>query len=101
LPGFQRVWGAKGPNEPIPEASLLTYGQFKTITTKWHKKLGEAFAACIQSQDYMCIRNCILILTKIAKFFPLFAVQGHQMEEVIAEMLAVEKREDLRVLALG
>lgn len=80
---------------------MLTYSQFKTISSKWHKKMCESFAACIESRDYMCIRNTILVLTKIAKFFPMFATQGKQMEEVVASLLATEKREDLRVLALG
>lgn len=80
---------------------MLQYSQFKTITAKWHKKLCEAFVACLESRDYMCIRNSILILTKIAKFFPLFTANGNKMEEVVATFLSSEKREDLRVLGIG
>lgn len=49
----------------------------------------------------MCIRNSILILTKIAKFFPRSAKEGPALEATIANLIASEKREDLKVLALG
>lgn len=49
----------------------------------------------------MCVRNSILILTKVAKFFPLFSANGQALEEVISKLIATEKREDLKVLALG
>lgn len=101
LPGFQRLWGVRTPTETIPDDAKLQHSQFKTITIKWHKKLCEAFIACIESRDYMGIRNSILVLTKIAKFFPLFTSQGNQMEEIITAFMSSEKREDLRVLGLG
>lgn len=101
LPGFLRVWVVRAPGEPISESTMLQYSQFRTITAKWHKKLCEAFVACLESKDYMCIRNSILILTKIAKFFPLFAANGSKMEEVVTALLSSEKREDLRVLGIG
>lgn len=101
LPGFLRVWLVRAQGEPVSESAMLHYHQFKTITAKWHKKMCDAFTACLESKDYMCIRNSILVLTKIAKFFPLFALQGTKMEEVIASLLASEKREDLRVLGVG
>lgn len=79
----------------------MQYHEFRLINQKWHKKTADAFSACIESRDYMCIRNAILILTKVAKFFPLFQVHGNQLESVVSALIAEEKREDLKVLALG
>ena len=49
----------------------------------------------------MCIRNAILILTKIAKYFPLFQTHGAQLQNLVANLVFTEKREDLKVLGLG
>lgn len=49
----------------------------------------------------MHIKNSILVLTKIAPFFPLDHKQGETLERSVADLLAVEKREDLTILAQG
>jgi THO complex subunit 2 len=49
----------------------------------------------------MCIRNAILILTKIAKYFPANQKEGGALEGTISELIDTEKREDLKVLAMG
>lgn len=49
----------------------------------------------------MCIRNIITILTKISKHFPFFADHGITLEGVVTNLVAAEKREDLKVLAVG
>ena len=49
----------------------------------------------------MHIKNSILVLTKIAPFFPLDHKQGETLERSVVELLAVEKREDLTILAQG
>lgn len=101
LPGFQRIWAIRTAKDPIPEQNMLNHTQFKTISVKWHKKITDSFVACIESRDYMCIRNSILILTKIAKFFPYFKQNGWALEAVVTSLVQNEKREDLRVLAMG
>lgn len=57
--------------------------------------------ASFESGEYMHIKNSILVLTKLAPVFPVDYENGAQLETSIVALLAVEKREDLTILAQG
>lgn len=61
----------------------------------------QGFAESFASAEYMHIKNSILVLTKVAPFFPLDYSHGTKLERSVASLLAVEKREDLKILAQG
>lgn len=61
----------------------------------------QSFEACITTGEYMAIRNSILIMTKLAAFYPILERDRKVLDTVIASLIASEKREDLKVLALG
>lgn len=58
----------------------------------------KAFSACLESKEYMQIRNALLMLTKIIDFFPIVKKLSISMEDVVSK-LKEEEREDLKVLA--
>jgi THO complex subunit 2 len=49
----------------------------------------------------MHIKNSILVLTKLAPVFPIEYATGIRLEKSVVDLLAVEKREDLTILAQG
>ena len=60
----------------------------------------KAFATCLDSKEYMQVRNSIIILTKIESFFPRLRKIGASLEKSIATIVETEEREDLKVMAL-
>jgi hypothetical protein len=58
----------------------------------------QAFTACLESKEYMQIRNALLMLTKIIDYFPIVRKLASSIEEVVAK-LKEDEREDLKVLA--
>lgn len=49
----------------------------------------------------MNIKNSILVLTKLAPYYPIRFREGAKLEHAISELLKVETREDLKILAQG
>lgn len=49
----------------------------------------------------MHIKNSILVLTKIAPYFPIQHSAGVKLEKSVAALIAAEKREDLKIVASG
>lgn len=49
----------------------------------------------------MQIKNTILVLTKIAPYFPIQFETGGGLEASVATLCEVEKRDDLKILASG
>ena len=37
---------------------------------KWHYKIAKALVVCLESKDFVQIRNSLIVLTKIIQFFP-------------------------------
>jgi hypothetical protein len=58
----------------------------------------QAFSACLESREYMQIRNGLIMLTKIIDYFPVVAKLATSMEEVVTK-LKEDDREDLKILA--
>ena len=44
-----------------------TYEDYVRVHVRWHRKLAQAFGACLDSSEYMHIRNALIVLTKIVK----------------------------------
>lgn len=78
--------------------SSLDYEHFCLAFHDWHRLIHEAFLGCLQTVEYMKVRNSIIILDRIQAYYPFLAKHGNQLEEQVKQMLLQEKREDLRVL---
>lgn len=55
---------------------------------------------CLESPEYMEIRNALIMLTKISSVFPVTRKSGLNLEKRVAKIKG-DEREDLKVLATG
>ena len=43
---------------------------FRHVCHKWHYKIAKALVMCLESKDFILIRNSLIVLTKIKEQFP-------------------------------
>lgn len=88
-------------------ASLCKCGQLHNFSARINglRKLTcsfhQAFKSCLVSREYMRVRNVIVVMTRIAPFFPVIDAHGKDLVACIEALIAEEKRGDLKVLAQG
>ncbi|CAJ2631336.1 unnamed protein product [Trifolium pratense] len=83
-----------------PKRQLVTYGQFIKLHSKWSSKITGSLIRCLESSEYMEIRNALIMLTKISSIFPVLRRSGMNLERQVAKIKS-DEREDLKVLATG
>ena len=47
-----------------------TYSQYKEVFKKWHNKMAKLLSSCLASEEYMHIRNGLVVLLKVSDVFP-------------------------------
>ncbi len=63
--------GAEVASGPAIDASNhVDYENFRHVCHKWHYKMAKALVVCLESKDYVQIRNALTVLIKILPFFP-------------------------------
>jgi THO complex subunit 2 len=96
-PGFLKKW-AINPSDAI----YLQYEEFRSVMFKWHKNLTTAFKNCLESRDYMHVRNALAVLEKISGQYPQVDFHGISLEENVNSIASkAETRGDLQVRAQG
>jgi THO complex subunit 2 len=96
-PGFLKKWSVN-PSEAV----YLQHEEFRSVMFKWHKFLTIAFKNCLESRDYMHVRNALAVLEKLNGYYPQVDAHGMGLEanvNVIASK--AETRGDLQVRAQG
>ncbi|XP_021843215.1 THO complex subunit 2 isoform X2 [Spinacia oleracea] len=83
-----------------PNSQRVTYGQFIKVHWKWSQRITRLLIQCLESAEYMEIRNALIMLTKISSVFPVTRKSGINIEKRVAKIKG-EEREDLKVLATG
>ena len=85
------------------EKQYLDYENFRHITFKWHFKLTKSLVVCLESKDYLQIRNSLIVLTKILPHYPKVYHLSIALEKRVEKLMEEEKekRPDLYVLATG
>ncbi|KEH24624.1 THO complex subunit 2 [Medicago truncatula] len=78
----------------------VTYGQFIKELWKWSQRITQLLIQCLESSEYMDIRNALIMLTKISSVFPVTLKSGTSLEKRVAKIKS-DEREDLKVLATG
>ena len=48
----------------------VDYENYRHVCHKWHYKIAKALVVCLESKDFVQIRNSLIVLTKIIQFFP-------------------------------
>ncbi|CAN7034385.1 unnamed protein product [Brassica rapa subsp. trilocularis] len=83
-----------------PNSQRVTFGQFVKVHWKWCAKITKLLIQCLESNEYMEIRNALIMLTKISGVFPVTRKTGYNIEKR-ATKIKNDEREDLKVLATG
>lgn len=101
-PGFLTVFrnassSASSSNKQEP----LDYENFRHVCHKWHYKLTKSFIVCLESEEYLQMRNSLIILTKILPFYPKLTAFCSALEKRVDKIKQVEKekRQDIFTLA--
>jgi THO complex subunit 2 len=96
LPGFcQRV------NSDYTPHTRLEYNDFKALFANWHKRLHDALIECLTSDEYMHIRNAIIMLKAIHQQFPRMINHGTSVYDCVSSVSTKDPREDLKLSALS
>ena len=61
----------------------VDYENYRHVCHKWHYKIAKALVVCLESKDYVQIRNALTVLTKILPYFPLIQNLGSVIEKRI------------------
>merc|ERR1712157_480809 len=79
------------------------YENYRHVCHKWQYKLTKALVLCLESGEYIQIRNGLMILTKILNYFPMVQSLGAALEKRVEKVRTEEKdkRQDLYALAMG
>ncbi|XP_078167250.1 THO2 isoform X2 [Carex rostrata] len=93
MPGFALFY--RNPN-----SQRVSFAQFVRVHIKWSQKITRVLAQCLESTEYMEIRNALIVLTKISSVFPVTKKSGVNIEKRVNKIKA-DEREDLKVLATG
>ena len=48
----------------------MDYENYRHVCHKWHYKIAKALVVCLESKDFVQIRNALTVLTKILPHFP-------------------------------
>ncbi|XP_042502720.1 THO complex subunit 2-like isoform X2 [Macadamia integrifolia] len=83
-----------------PNSQRVTYSQFIKVHWKWSGRITRLLIQCLESTEYMEIRNALIVLTKISSVFPVTRKSGINLEKRVAKIKG-DEREDLKVLATG
>lgn len=98
-PGF--VTKFRVSNQYCEANDLVGFENYRHVCYKWHCKITRAIIFCLDSKDYMQIRNAFIILMRILPHFPVLVKLGEIIERKVQKVREEEKnkRQDLFVLA--
>ena len=49
---------------------LVSYEDYQELYNKWHAAIGQATIGCLDSTEYMHVRSCFVVLSRIVEAFP-------------------------------
>ena len=87
-PGFVtkfRVADKSGANEKPDDH--VDYENYRHVCHKWHYKIAKALVVCLESKDYVQIRNALTVLTKILPHFPVIVNLSVVIEKRIDKVI--------------
>lgn len=101
-PGFVTVFRSPSSHQNAV-ADHLDYENYRHVVHKWHYSLTRVSVNCLESGDYIQIRNMLIILTKILPHYPKVIKLGTALERRVERVIEEEKekRQDLYVHALA
>jgi len=83
------------------DSDTVDFENYRHVCHKWHYKIAKALVVCLESKNFVPIRNSLIVLTKIIQHFPaiqnLATVIEKRVEKVCEE--EKDKRQDLYIKA--
>merc|ERR1711881_680593 len=73
FPGFVtkfRVATNDAPEDAKNSKDHVDYENYRHVVHKWHFKIAKALVVCLESKNFVPIRNSLIVLTKIIQHFP-------------------------------
>jgi THO complex subunit 2 len=103
-PGFLTVFRNAlnaSPSAGSNKQEQLDYENFRHVCHKWHYKLTKSFIVCLESEEYLQMRNTLIILTKILPHYPKLTGFCSALEKRVEKLKTSEKdkRQDIYTLA--
>ncbi|KAF2744267.1 hypothetical protein M011DRAFT_449780 [Sporormia fimetaria CBS 119925] len=96
LPGFGRAF-----NPDRTPSAFVDFEDFRRVLFKWHKEILKALEVCLQSDEYMHIRNAINVLKAISPSFPRVDTMGDRMYQLVQTISENDSRDDLKLAAMS
>ena len=91
LPGFSVSFADQNSKK-------ATYEDYVKVVFKWYCKILKSLMQCLESKEYMELRNALHVLTRTIDVFPRMKKLGDLLEKRVAK-LREEERKDLQMLA--
>jgi len=84
-----------------PLTDFVDFENYRHVCHKWHYKIAKALVVCLESKDYVQIRNALIILNEIIGQYPLIQNLANVLEKRVEKVCAEEKdqRADLYIKA--
>lgn len=60
-------------------AEPVSFEAFKSLYNKWHATIGRVTIGCLDSTEYMHVRSCFVVLTRIVDAFPTRGKLGQKL----------------------
>ena len=73
-PGF--VTKFRVGNQPSETNDHVDFENYRHVVHKWHHKIAKALVVCLESKDYVQIRNALIVLIRILPYFPVIIPLG-------------------------
>lgn len=63
-----------------------TYDQYKLLYNKWHAAIGASAIGCLDSTEYMHLRACFIILSRLVDAYPTRPKLGQKLLDALAPL---------------
>ncbi|KAJ5146246.1 uncharacterized protein N7515_000810 [Penicillium bovifimosum] len=94
LPGF-----AKNVDKDGVPVTFLEFEDFRRLLYKWHRLLSNALKTCLDSKEYMHIRNAISVLKAVVQHFPAVNWIGRDIRNCVDNLSKNDERDDVKIPA--
>ncbi|KAJ5165310.1 uncharacterized protein N7500_007140 [Penicillium coprophilum] len=94
LPGFAKNVDPEG----VP-VMFLEFEDFRRLLYKWHRLFSNALKSCLNSGEYMHIRNAISVLKAVVKHFPAVNWIGRDILNCVDYLSKNDERDDVKIPA--
>lgn len=66
-----------------PQRIAMTKEDYRNLYNKWHAAVGAACIGCLQSSEYIHLRNCLVLLTRMVEFYPTRPRLANKLLEIL------------------